>query len=267
VRIDAKGGFAYPALDLAIDSLAPLARETGIAAAGICASHHIGQAGRTVERLADQGLVALVVSNTPQAMAFPGGVRPMLGTNPLAFAAPLPGRPPLVVDLALSLVARSKITAAQKAGARIPTDWAIDTRGEPTSDPSEALAGALMPAGGPKGAALALMVEVLCAALAGGNYGWEASSFLDDKGASPGVGQMLIAIDTGAFNEGPHDGRFASRMTDLLGAVAGEAGVRLPGERRMAHRENVRKNGLSIDAALHVQLLKLASAADPGARV
>jgi (2R)-3-sulfolactate dehydrogenase (NADP+) len=271
VRIDAKGGFAYPALDLAIETLIPLARATGIAAAGIFASHHIGQAGRTVERLADQELVALVVSNTPQAMAFPGGVRPMLGTNPLAFAAPLPGRPPLVVDLALSLVSRSKITAAQKAGARIPTDWAINTRGEPTSDPAEALAGALLPAGGPKGAALALMVEVLCAALAGGNYGWEADSFLDDKGASPGVGQMLIAIDTGAFTGGPgselNDRQFASRMTDLLGVVAGEPGVRLPGERRLAHRANVHKNGLSIDAALHAQLLKLASAADPGAGV
>jgi (2R)-3-sulfolactate dehydrogenase (NADP+) len=253
-RIDAKGGFAYPALDLAIDTLTTLTPETGVAAAGIFASHHIGQAGRTVERLADKGLVALVVSNTPLAMAFHGGVRPMLGTNPLAFAAPLRGRAPLVIDLALSLVARSKIVAAQKSGRKIPSDWATDAKGEPTSDPNAALAGALLPAGGAKGAALALMVEILCGALAGGHFGWEASSFLDDKGPSPGVGQVLLAFDTNAFS-GPG---FAGRMSDLLAAVASEPGVRLPGERRIANRERVRERGLSVDAAIHAQLTMLA---------
>jgi (2R)-3-sulfolactate dehydrogenase (NADP+) len=254
VRIDAKGGFAYPALDLAIDSLADVTRETGVAAAGIFASHHIGQAGRTVERLADKGLVALVVSNTPRAMAFHGGAQSKLGTNPIAFAAPLSGRPPLVIDLALSLVARAKIVAAQKTGQPIPTDWAIDSRGQPTSDAGAALAGALLPAGGAKGAALALMLEILCGALAGGQFAWEASSFLDDQGPSPGVGQMLIAFDVGGFS----GAGFAARMTDLLGEVAGEANVRLPGERRLANRERVRLHGLTVDSATHAQLNKLA---------
>jgi (2R)-3-sulfolactate dehydrogenase (NADP+) len=255
-RIDAKGGFAYPALDLAVDTLTTLTRETGVSTAGVFASHHIGHAGRTVERLADKGLVALVVSNTPAAMAFHGGMRPMLGTNPLAFAAPLQGRAPLVIDLALSLVARSKIVAAQKSGQKIPTDWATDAKGEPTSDPNAALAGALSPAGGAKGAALALMVEILCGALAGGQFGWQASSFLDDKGPSPGVGQVLIAFDTDAFS-GPG---FAARMGQLLEAVAGEDGVRLPGERRIASRQLVREHGLLIDSATHAQLIKLAGA-------
>jgi (2R)-3-sulfolactate dehydrogenase (NADP+) len=253
-RIDAKDGFAYPALDLAIGSLAGAAPETGIAAAGIFHSHHIGQAGRTVERLADLGFVALIVSNTPQAMAFQGGRRPMLGTNPLAFAAPIRDRPALVIDLSLSLVARSKIIAAEKSGREIPKEWATDADGEPTSDPAAALRGALLPAGGAKGAALALMVEILCAALMGGQYGWEASSFLDSRGAPPGVGQLVIALDPRAFS----GEQYPTRMTDLLSAVAAEKGVRLPGDRRLRHREAAREHGLAVAPELYAQITRLA---------
>lgn len=253
IRIDARGGFAYPALDLAIAELPRLTRATGIAAAGIFASHHIGQAGRTAERLAEQGLVAIVLSNTPRAMALHGGVQPKLGTNPLAFAAPMPGRPPLVIDLALSLVARAKIVAAQKAGKAIPADWAIDSSGQPTTDAAAALGGALLPAGGAKGAALALMVEILCGALAGGHFGWEASSFLDDQGPAPGVGQMLITFDVAAFN----GASFAARMADLLSEVAAEPSVRLPGERRLVSREHARTRGLVLDPATHAMLTSL----------
>jgi (2R)-3-sulfolactate dehydrogenase (NADP+) len=253
-RIDANGGFAYPALDLAIASLASATPETGIASAAIFRSHHMGQAGRTVERLADKGLLALVVSNTPRAMAFHGGVRPMLGTNPLAFAAPIEGREPLVIDLALSLVARSKIVAADKAGREIPKDWATDTRGEPTADPATALAGALAPMGGAKGAALALMVEILCGALAGAHFGWEAESFLDEAGAAPGVGQVLIAIDPAAFS----GAAFPGRMRDLISAVAAEKSVRLPGDRRLRSRAAARSFGLTVAPELYAQIVRLA---------
>jgi (2R)-3-sulfolactate dehydrogenase (NADP+) len=255
IHVDAKGGFAYPALDLAIDALPALALEAGVAAAGISSSHHIGQAGRTVERLARLGLVALVVSNTPAAMAFAGGTKPMMGTNPLAFAAPLPGRATLVIDLALSLVARAKIVAAQKAGKTIPADWATDTAGKPTTDPTAGLAGALAPIGGPKGAALALMVEILCGALAGGHYGWQASSFLDDRGGSPAVGQMLIVFDTNAFG----GGGFTARMQGLVAAIEADPGVRIPGDRRLAARERAKTQGVSLSPELHAQIDALAN--------
>jgi (2R)-3-sulfolactate dehydrogenase (NADP+) len=147
LRIDAGHGFAYPAIDLALEGLVPLARAQGIAAAAVHRSHHFGQVGAHAERLADAGLVALVFGNTPKAMAFYGGRRAMLGTNPLAFAAPLADGAPLVVDLALSVAARGKIVAAQKAGKAIPADWAVDRDGHPTTDPAAALGGTLSPIG------------------------------------------------------------------------------------------------------------------------
>lgn len=118
LRVDAGLGFAYPAIDLALEGLIPLARSQGIAAAAIHRSHHFGQVGAHAERLAEAGLVALVFGNTPKAMAFYGGKRAMLGTNPLAFAAPVAGAAPLVVDLALSVAARGRSSPPRKPARR-----------------------------------------------------------------------------------------------------------------------------------------------------
>ena len=251
LRIDARHGFAYPAIDLALGALAPLAREAGVAAAIVAHSHHFGQAGAHAERLAEQGLVALVLGNTPAAMAFWGGRRAALGTNPLAFAAPLPGdRAPLVIDLALSVAARGKIVAAQKAGKAIPADWAVDAEGRPTTDPSAALGGALAPIGGAKGAALALMVEVLAGALTGSSFGWEASSMFDGAGGPPDTGHLLLALDAARLS----GGGFGLRMEHLLAALDGEPGVRLPGARRLAARARAAGEGLVLAPTLLAEI-------------
>ncbi len=257
LRVDAGRGFAYPAIDAAFAALVPLARETGIAAAALHRSHHFGQAGAHAERLAAEGLVALVLGNTPKAMAFWGGRKPMLGTNPLAFAAPLPGgAPPLVIDLALSVAARGKIVAAQKAGQAIPEGWAVDADGRPTTDPSAALAGTLSPIGGAKGGALALMIEILAAALTGSSWGWEASSFFDDKGGPPEMGQVFIALDPRRLSGGGYE----SRMEVLMAAIAAEPGVRLPGARRLAARERAANEGLVVPRAVYDEIRGLLAA-------
>jgi (2R)-3-sulfolactate dehydrogenase (NADP+) len=254
IRVDAGLGFAYPAIDLALEQLVPLARRQGVALAAIHHSHHFGQVGAHAERLAAAGLVALVFGNTPKAMAFWGGAKPMLGTNPLAFAAPWPAGPaPLVIDLALSVTARGKIIAAQRAGRPIPADWAVDSAGQPTTDPAAALAGTLLPIGGAKGAALALMVEILGAALTSGALGWEASSFLDANGPPPDVGHLFLAIDPGPAS----GGTFGARMAALAAAFADEPAARLPGTRRLANRERAARDGLAIDAALHAEIRAL----------
>lgn len=257
IRVDGGHGFAYPAIDLAIETLVPLARTQGIAVAAIHRSHHFGQAGAHVERLANAGLIGLLVGNTPKAMAAWGARTATLGTNPLAFAAPVQAEPALVIDLALSVVARSKVVAAQQANAAIPADWALDRAGRPTTDPAEALAGSLLPMGGAKGAALAIMIEVLAAALTGSAFGWEASSFLDDQGPAPNTGHALIAIDARKLSAG----RFDARMQALVAMLTAEEGARMPGSRRLARRERARADGLSIPAALHRQILALGKVA------
>ena len=253
VRIDAAHGFAFPALDLAVATLPALARSEGIAVAAIHRSHHFGQAGRVVERLAEAGMLALMFGNSPKAMAFWGGREPRLGTNPIAFACPLPEGAPLVIDLALSTAARGKIVAAAKQGQPIPAGWALDADGQSTTDPVAALQGSMLPIAGSKGAALALLVELLAAGVAGAHFGWEASSVLDDKGAAPELGQTIIAIDVQRVS----GAAFAQRAAALLLAFSEEPGARLPGTSRLARRATAERDGLLLASTLLAELDQL----------
>ena len=249
-RIDAANGFAFPALGLAREKLLEQTPETGICAASVFNSHHCGQAGFQVEKLAEHGLVGLIFANSPKAIAPWGGSAPLFGTNPIAFAAPRRSAPPLVIDLSLSKVARGKVMVAKQRGETIPDDWAIDRDGNPTTDPEDALAGSMLPMGGAKGAALVLMVEILAAAITGANFGFEASSFFEAEGAPPGVGHLLIAIDPAGLSG---DG-FSDRLEVLISAMLGQPGTRLPGSGKSGRRERAHQDGLSIPEALFEDL-------------
>ena len=253
LAIDAAHGFAFPALDLALAELPAIAREQGVALAGVRRSHHSGVMGHLVERFAEAGLVALAFANTPAAIAPWGGRSALFGTNPIAFAAPLEGKAPVVVDLSLSKVARGRIMAAKQKGAAIPSDWAFGRDGNPTTDPSEALAGTMAPLGEAKGTALALMVEMLAAGLIGANYASEASSFFDAEGPPPGVGQLIIAIDPARIGGGAATARFAR----LAEAIEGDEGARLPGRRRQALRREAERVGLAIEADVIEEIARL----------
>jgi (2R)-3-sulfolactate dehydrogenase (NADP+) len=253
LAVDARNGFAFPAIDAAAAALPEVARSEGVAAAAIRRSHHCGAAGHPVERLAEAGLVALMFANTPAAIAPWGGTQGVFGTNPVAFACPLPGRPPIVIDLSLSKVARGNILAAQQRGERIPEGWALDAGGRPTTDPGAALGGTMVPLGDAKGTALALMVELLAAGLTGANFAAEASSFLDAKGAPPGTGQLIIVVDPAGFGGTGGAGRFAA----LARSVEQQPGARLPGTRRLAARREAAADGIVLGETLLAEICSL----------
>ena len=251
IVVDAGYGFAFPALELAESELLPAARSQGIAAAAIRKSSHCGAAGQPVERLAGKGLVALMFINTPGAMAPWGGSKPLFGTNPVAFACPLPGRSPMVIDLSLSKVARGNIMTAKQRGEQIPEGWALDEDGKPTTEPEMALRGTMLPMGDAKGVALALMVELLAAGLTGANFASEASSYLDANGAPSGTGQLIIAFDPSAFG-----GDALARFGTLAAAIEQQPGARLPGMRRLTARKKAEAEGLTISDALMKEIEK-----------
>lgn len=254
--VDVRGGFAYPAFERALAELPKLAEAAGIAAAGFVRSHHAGVLGWHMERLAEQGLIGLAFANTPQAMTAWGGSKGVFGTNPIAFACPRSAGPPLVIDLALSLVARGKIQTAAQMGEAIPADWAFDASGQPTTDAKAAMAGTLAPAGGAKGAVLALMVELLAAAVTGANFAGEASSFFEGEGEPPGVGQLFIAISPDAF---AGRARVFERIETLAAAIEGGGGARLPGTRRIERRAEVERSGIAVEDAVVAELRRLAA--------
>lgn len=249
IRVDAGFGLAYPAIRVGLDAALKVVPETGLVAVAVTRSHHFGAAGYHVEHVAERGYLALGFGNSPAAIAPWGGKQGSFGTNPIAFACPRTDQPPLVIDLSLSTVARGKIMLAAQRGEPIPDDWALDAEGRPTTDPQAALAGTMQPLGGAKGAALALMVEILAAALTGANPAFRASSFFDAEGSPPGVGQLFLVFDPIRFNPD-----FATGVTQLLDHVLAQPGTRLPGERRLANRQRAMSDGITLPGALLEEL-------------
>ena len=187
-------------------------------------------------------------ANSPPALAPTGGVKPVLGTNPIALAAPTEDGS-VVVDLALGVAARGKILAARDRREVIPDDWAVDDRGEPTTDPEAALRGALLPIGGPKGYALAMMVEILA------GFGGLISSQIPmpwiepERPSTPGLFLIGLAPDRFGARED-----YDRRMGALVKSVR-DAGGRLPGDRRRAASTVATDEGLDIDEALLSQMV------------
>jgi len=257
--VDAAEGLAFPACDLAVAEAirvtaggAPGAPPgLGVAFAGVVRSHHAGVIVDHLRPAAAAGLVGLAFANSPAAMPAAGGRHPVFGTNPIAAAFPRRGGlDPLLVDLSLSEVARGKVMQAARAGQPIPAGWALDAEGRPTTDANAALAGSMLPIGAatsPKGAMLALVVELLVTALIGAKFGFEASSFFVDEGNRPGIGQAFLLIDPGALA-----GRTAyeERLEVLVGEMLKDDDVRLPGARREALRRRAEAEGLDVPPAL-----------------
>jgi (2R)-3-sulfolactate dehydrogenase (NADP+) len=174
----------------------------------------------------------------------------LFGTNPIAFAAPVPGAEPVMIDMSVSKVARGKILAAGQKGEAIPEGWALDADGNTTTDADAALVGTMAPMADAKGAALALMVELLAAGVTGANFASEASSFFTPDGPPPGTGQLLIVLDPVAIG-----GEAAlGRIGQLAAAIEGEPDARLPGRRRQALRARIGAEGIQLDAGLAAEI-------------
>lgn len=246
IEIDANEGFAYPAISLAVEELLAVCRARGgIVMAAIVRSHHCGVAGHPVEKLAQGGFLGLMLANTPKAMHAFGGVQPIFGTNPIAFACPRKSHDPIVLDLSLSVAARGKIVQSAGEGSDIPDDWGVDEQGQPTTDPKEVLKGSLNAIGGTKGMALALMVEILAGAFVNSHFGFQATSFFDQEGGPPRVGQLLICMNPLEFNP-----EFFEQIETLVEKILEDQSARLPGSKRFANRKAAERSGLEYSEAL-----------------
>ena len=255
VRVDAGNGFAQPALEAARALLVDKARSAGIALLAIHNSHHFAALWPDVEPFAEQGLVALSVVNSMTCVVPHGADRPLFGTNPIAFAAPRAGAAPIVFDLATSAIAHGDVQIAARKGERLPAGMGVDSLGQPTQDPKAILeGGALLPFGGHKGSALSMMVELLAAALTGGNFSFEFDWSNHPGAKTPWTGQLLIVIDPSkAAGQG-----FAERSGELVRQMHGVGLKRLPGDRRHWQRSKSLAEGIVLDAQTLAQLRELA---------
>jgi len=250
IRSNADTGFAHAAYAECESDFYALAQQQGIACLSIVDSYSAGVVGWFVARMAQHGLIGIGFANSPSAVAPAPEARPFFGTNPMAFAVPRKGQPPIIADMATSQVALVTIKKHAAEGKDIPLGWGYDRDGNPTTNASAVIdGGALAPAGGHKGMLLGLLVDVLAGVLSGPNCSFQAPVFKNNTGAEPKVGQFFIAIAPTRF---AHSGSevFTSRLETMLSALASEPGVRLPGTRRHQSRLEVKQNGVDVPQEL-----------------
>lgn len=258
--VDGDNGMGPVIGAVAIDHAMEAASTTGIAIATVRRSNHYGAAGYLLRRASSAGYGALTCSNGSPVMAVWGGAEALLGTNPIAAAFPAAqSRDALAVDMATSVAAFGRIRLAQRNGEAIPDDWAVAKDGSATTDPAAAMEGALLPFGGAKGSALALLVEMLAGVLAGAAIGPSVGNPNDPSDAPADVGHAFILLDPKAFMaRGVFEDR-VSHLGALVRASRPAAGVgepRVPGSGSAAKREAAAHAGLELPPETEALLAK-----------
>jgi LDH2 family malate/lactate/ureidoglycolate dehydrogenase len=237
-----------------------LAAEYGVGFVATRRSNHFGAASYYCKMAARRQMIGMAFTNSPPGIPPWGGRKPYFGTNPVAFAFPT-DKHPVVVDMSSSTVARGNIILAAKEGREIPSGWAIDADGRPTTDPGKALEGAVLPVGGAKGYALALAVEVMSGIISGSAYGPEVGWIYDDSLEPVNIGHSFIAIDISRLM--PVE-TFHERMADMIRGIKavplaeGFERIFIPGERRQIKAQARMNEGIPVSENLLKELNELA---------
>jgi ureidoglycolate dehydrogenase (NAD+) len=245
----------------ALEAAMAMARESGTGIAFARGSNHFGAVGPYNFIAAEAGFASIIGSNSTTTIAPTGGREARLGNSPLGFGVPNPGGRPLILDMAMSVVARAKIRSALKSGQPIPDTWATDKDGVPTTDAKAALDGFLQPMGGYKGYGLALIVDLFAGLLSGAAYLTHVQSWSDAPEKPQDLGHFFFLIDTHALGPASF---LAERMADfaqILHATPPSDPARpvlLPGENEMNHLERQRRDGIALDPAVRTTLERFA---------
>jgi LDH2 family malate/lactate/ureidoglycolate dehydrogenase len=233
------------------------ARENGVGIGFARGSNHFGAISPYCYLAAEEGFASVIGSNSTPTIAPTGGRETKVGNNPLGIGVPQPGGHPIILDMAMSVVARAKIRDALKRGESIPSTWATDGEGRSTTDPQAALDGFLLPFGGYKGYGLALMVDLFAGLLSGASYLTRVNSWVDDPQLAQDLGHFFVLVDTRKLGSTPwltdRVRDFASILHSTIPADANTP-VRLPGEMELNHLERQRREGIAIEPALLAKL-------------
>ena len=261
LAVDAANGVGQIQAVKTLRRLMPLARQYGTATATIRRSQHFGALSYYCNLAAAEDMILLAMTNGEPAMSPTGGCQAFFGTNPIAASFPTGRGFSVKIDLATSVVARGNIIAANKAGRSIPEGWGLDSDGQPTTDAAEVLAGTVLTMAGPKGYALALMVEVLCGVLSGAAVGSDVGSMYKDLNRSQDVGHFFCLLDIAAFVAIDEFKRRIDAAIDRIKSCRRSPGIDeilVPGERSHRTAQQRRAHGIPISAETLVELQRLA---------
>ncbi|MFD2741183.1 Ldh family oxidoreductase [Sulfitobacter aestuarii] len=259
LRIDGAGLLGQVVTPKAVDAGLELLRKRGSVVCQIRDTAHLGAVGMYALRAAEAGAICLIMQATSPVMATQGATRPMIGNNPLALAAPRPDGPPIVIDMACCMAARGNILLAAREGDAIPEGWAIDPEGRPTTDANAALRGSLLPFGGHKGMALAMIVEILAASLSGAAHSERLNPEGGVQSASGGLNAFCLLLSPDNMTPGGRAGydRHMAAWTQTYCAAGETVSVRIPGERAAQSEAQARKEGVPLARSVAAELAAL----------
>lgn len=258
--LDGRNNFGAYVGDVALDIALDRAAKSGAYALGVKHSNHFGTGAYYVQRAVEQGFALVVMSNASQTMPPTGGVRPFIGTNPIAFGFPTGGGVPFILDMATSLVARGKIIVAASKGQDIPLGWAVDKDGNPTTDANAALDGAVLPLGGPKGSGLSMAIDILCGVLTGAGYGPGVNNMYDNWKDPQNVGHFLIALNIERWMP---LAQFTERLDHYIGLLKdepkapGTEEILFAGEYEHRLEQQTAQRGIELPEKVHAELQAL----------
>jgi LDH2 family malate/lactate/ureidoglycolate dehydrogenase len=260
--VDGDNGMGHLVVARAAETAIELARECGVAWVGCRMSGHAGAAGvyAALPLKADMIGIYSAVANANH-MPLAGGAEPLLGTNPLAIAIPAGEEPPIVLDIATSIVSYGTIKNHRLQNKPLRNDWMIDPKtGAAVVDPHKSMEALLLPMAGYKGAGLALTLGLLAGTLNGALFGRDCVDFNAEPDKVTNTGQFVVALDPGRFQPlaqfKAEVDRHIRAMRDTK-PLPGHT-VRLPGEQRAKRRTDRLHNGLPLLPELLAQLDKLA---------
>ena len=252
IKVLGNSAFAPMVLKVGLPQLIKLAKETGVAVLAITNSHHMAAMWPETEAVAESGLVSFACTSYKPMVAPAGAKKALFGTNPISFAWPRPGKTPVVYDMATAAMAMGEVMVAARDGHKVPLGTGLNKDGKETTDPKEiSKGGVLLPFGGYKGSAIAMMVELLAGALVGETFSYETAAKDNNDGGPPSGGEFILAISPEKV-AGPdwdkHSDEFFKKMQSM-------DGVRLPGERR--HKNRLDKSPRKINKELIEKIKKL----------
>ena len=252
IKVFGNNALAPMVLKIGLPELIKLAKETGVAVLAITNSHHMAAMWPETETIAEAGLVGFACTSYKPMVAPAGAKKALFGTNPISFAWPRPGKTPVVYDMATAAMAMGEVMVAARDGHKVPLGTGLNKDGKETTDPKEiSKGGVLLPFGGYKGSAIAMMVELLAGALVGATFSYETAAKDNNDGGPPSGGEFILAISPEKIagpNWGKHSEEFFEKMKSM-------DGVRLPGERR--HKNRLDKGPRKINKELIEKINKL----------
>jgi LDH2 family malate/lactate/ureidoglycolate dehydrogenase len=247
-QVDGHNAFGILAASLAMDKAIDMAKVYGLGLASVKHSNHFGMSAWIVQKAIDADLMALVFTNSSPALPVWGGKTKLMGVSPMACGAPAGSTKPFILDMAPSIAARGKIYKAKRRGEEIPTDWALDAEGNATDDPAKALEGVMLPMGGPKGSAIAIMMDVFSGVLSGSAFAGHVTNPYDPSKEAD-VGHFIMAIKPDLFFSLE---KFKQRMDYLYQRVVscekrpGVDRIFMPGEIEQLTEEDRKQNGIPL---------------------